>query len=136
MGAFVQELFRTGLYKRTQGRIARQVTAAALGVIFAIGAWRLSIWLGDEADAPIRFGIPALLFALGAWASYRMVNLPAFADFLISVEAEMNKVSWPSRRELFRASIVVMAVMFILAGVLFLYDIIWKKLLVLLHIIE
>ena len=33
--------------------------------------------------------------------------MPAFADFLIAVEAEMNKVSWPTRTELFRGSMVV-----------------------------
>jgi preprotein translocase subunit SecE len=48
--------------------------------------------------------------------------MPAFADFLISVEGEMNKVSWPSRGELFRASIVVMLVIFFLAALLFFYD--------------
>ena len=37
--------------------------------------------------------------------------MPAFADFLIAVEAEMNKVSWPTRHELIRASMVVMLVM-------------------------
>ncbi len=59
---------------------------------------------------------------LGAWAAFRVVNIPAFADFLISVEGEMNKVSWPSRGELFRASVVVILVIFFLAALLFLYD--------------
>ncbi len=35
MGDFVQELFRFDLYKRSQGKIARQVTFAALAVIIA-----------------------------------------------------------------------------------------------------
>ena len=47
------------------------------------------------ASAALRFGLPALLLAAGWWISYRIVNFPAFADFLIAVEAEMNKVSWP-----------------------------------------
>ena len=37
-----------------------------------------------------------MLLAAGLWASYRLVNVPAVADFLIAVEAEMNKVSWPT----------------------------------------
>ena len=41
MGEFVQELFRFGFYKRSQGRVARQATFAALAIIFALGAWRL-----------------------------------------------------------------------------------------------
>jgi preprotein translocase subunit SecE len=55
--------------------------------------------------------------------------MPAFADFLISVEGEMNKVSWPSRSELFRASIVVMVVIFFLAFLLYGYDVLltWIK---------
>ena len=96
MGAFFQELFQTRLYKRTQGRVARQVTAAALGIIAAIGAWRLSAYYGEEAMA-FRFGVPTPVLAFFAWVAYCFVNLPSFADFLISVEAEMNKVSWPSR---------------------------------------
>ena len=31
------------------------------------------------------------------WFAYRLVNLSSFADFLIAVEVEMTKVSWPSR---------------------------------------
>jgi preprotein translocase subunit SecE len=52
----------------------------------------------------------------------RIVNLPSFADFLISVEAEMNKVSWPSRGELYRASLVVIVVIFLLTAILLAYD--------------
>ena len=48
--------------------------------------------------------------------------MPRFADFLISVEAEMNKVSWPSRGELYRASLVVIVVIFLLVAILFGYD--------------
>ncbi len=66
----------------------------------------------------LRFLIPGLLLALGVWASYRVVNVPAFADFLIAVEAEMNKVSWPTRAELFRASMVVLIEIFALAFIL------------------
>ena len=39
--------------------------------------------------------MPRLLLVFGVWVSYRLVNVPAFADFLIAVEAEMNKVLGP-----------------------------------------
>jgi preprotein translocase subunit SecE len=58
-----------------------------------------------------------------------VVNLPRFADFLIAVEAEVNKVSWPSRAELVRSTVVVLITIFALAGILFLYDFIWSLLL-------
>ena len=123
MGAFVQELFRVGLYKRNQGRIARQATFVALAVIFALGAWALSETNQDQGQW-LQYFVPLVFLLFGLWISYRLVNMPNFADFLISVEGEMNKVSWPSRSELFRASMVVMVVIFFLAALLFFYDLI------------
>ncbi len=66
--------------------------------------------------------IPFLVLAGGVWTSFRIIQWPLFADFLISVEGEMNKVSWPARNELLRASVVVMFVIFFLAFILFAYD--------------
>lgn len=128
MGAFIQELFSLNLYKRSQGRIARQATFGALVVIVVLGAWCLSEYYAGR-DARVRYALPLVTLAAGLWASFRVIQLPSFADFLISVEAEMNKVSWPARGELFRASIVVMLLIFILAGILFVFDLVWKGLL-------
>jgi preprotein translocase subunit SecE len=60
------------------------------------------------------------------WLGYRLVNWPRFADFLIAVEAEMSKVSWPTKTELYRASTVVIFTMAFLALLLFCYDAIWQ----------
>jgi len=121
------ELFlQAGLYKRSQGRIARQVTFAALAITVALGAWELQRTLSMSDSAWLEYGIPGVLLAVGVWLSYRVVNLPQFADFLIAVEAEMNKVSWPSRTELIRSSLVVIFVIFFLALLLFTYDLIWQ----------
>jgi preprotein translocase subunit SecE len=117
----MRELFSFGLYKRNQGRIARQATFAALAIVVALGGWSLSAYFQEMGKA-WQYYIPMALVALGLWASFRVVNVPGFADFLISVEGEMNKVSWPSRGELFRASVVVILVIFFLAGLLYLYD--------------
>jgi len=105
--------------------MARQITFASLVITIAIGCWRLSstqigAGLGRE------YGIPVALMAIGTWASFRIVNIPRFADFLISVEAEMNKVSWPAKPELFRSSLVVILVIFLLTAILFGYDIVLK----------
>ena len=125
---FVAELFQTGLYKRSQGRIARQVTFVTLAVVFALGAWQLEeMWIGSSA--PLQYGLPIALVSLGWWVSYRLVNMPKVADFLITVEAEMNKVSWPSRTELVRSVIVVIFTILFMATVLYLFDLIWGTLL-------
>ncbi len=103
--------------------MARQFTLAALAAIVAVGAWQLNSMGETEVQ---KYVIPLVVLAAGWWASFRIVNVPKFADFLISVEAEMNKVSWPDRGELWRASLVVIIVIFLLAGLLFTYDIILK----------
>jgi preprotein translocase subunit SecE len=140
VGEFIQELFRVGLYKRSQGRIARQVTFAALAILVALAGWSLygyysahmEVVTGETAQTAHQSGIigryviPWVVVIVGLWASFRVVQFPPFADFLISVEAEMNKVSWPTRTELFRSSMVVMLMIFILAGVLFVYDAFWS----------
>lgn len=134
MGAFLQELMHAGVYKRTQGRITRQLTFAAVVVLIAAGTWRLSQTM-ISFDPMYRFGIPGVLLLTGAWMAYRIVNFPPFADFLIAVEAEMYKVSWPARSELVRASIVVLVVIFFLAAVLYAYDNIWRVLFRLLRVL-
>jgi preprotein translocase subunit SecE len=116
-------MFNASRYKRSQGRIARQVTGGAIALIFAVLAWRMY----EVAQTDVsRYVIPGILLAVGVWVAFRVVNIPSFADFLISVEAEMNKVSWPGRTELWRASMVVIVVIFLLAGILFAYDLILK----------
>lgn len=132
MAAIVQELFSFGFYKRNQGRIARQATFGALAVIVALGAWSLSQYLGgvisdhpdwsESTQRTLKYFLPLTLLVLGVWASFRVVQIPTFAEFLISVENEMNKVSWPSRGELYRASLVVILVIFFLAFLLYAYD--------------
>lgn len=128
MAEFFQELVRVGLYKRSQGRIARQATFGALAVIVALGAWRLYESFSQSDSDIARYLIPLALLIAGLWTSFRLVQMPAFADFLISVEGEMSKVSWPSRGELFRATVVVILVIFVLAAVLFGFDVMWEYL--------
>lgn len=127
MAELIAGIFTASRYKRSQGRVARQVTFASLVITIAIGCWRLSSTQGGGGFAR-EYGIPIALLVIGLWASFRIVNIPRFADFLISVEAEMNKVTWPSKPELFRSSLVVILVIFLLTAILFSYDIILKSL--------
>jgi preprotein translocase subunit SecE len=126
--SFVSELFQSGLYKRNQGRVARQVTFAVLAVMVALGAWSMSVTWVAEVSA-LRYGVPAATLVVGLWISYRLVNVSKFADFLIAVEGEMAKVSWPGRSELIRSTIVVIFTIMFLAAILFMYDVVWQWLL-------
>ena len=123
--SFLGEMFQFGFYKSSQGRITRQVTLATLCGSTAIGCQRLFSAL-YEWSPQYQWMVPLAILVVGVWISFRVVNYPRFADFLIAVEAEMNKVSWPSRTELIRSSIVVIFVIFALAIILFGYDMLWR----------
>jgi preprotein translocase subunit SecE len=138
--SFASELLSARLYKPTQGKIARQITGGAIWVTFGIAAWRwwqtaygmdlLASLAGskDSQDAVLgvlRWVLPGLLLAVGIWVGYRIVNFPRFADFLIAVEAEMNKVMWPSQDELVRSSAVVIVLLLAFAGMMYVFDMAW-----------
>ncbi|MDR1494236.1 MAG: preprotein translocase subunit SecE [Planctomycetaceae bacterium] len=81
------------------------------------------------ADHPVPLYMLAGAIALiGIWVAFRIVNMPRVAEFLIAVEAEMVKVSWPSSRELYVTTIVVITVMLIFCVFLAIYDFVWQLL--------
>jgi preprotein translocase subunit SecE len=123
------EMFHASVYKPNQGRIVRQLTCLAIWVVVALGCWALYSTLRGafESRAYLVSGIPSVLLLAGAWFGFRLVNWPRFADFLIAVEAEMNKVTWPSKEELIRAAFVVIFTIFFLGIALFLFDIVWQQ---------
>ncbi len=131
MTAGTHWLFQFGVYKRNQGRIIRQLTFAALLVAIALGVWRLS---EVAHSSGMKYGVPFTVLIVGTWIIYRLVNLPRFADFLIGVEAEMTKVSWPTRHQLVRSSIVVILTIVGFALLLWFYDTVWHTLLQWLHV--
>jgi preprotein translocase subunit SecE len=133
------ELLTGALYKQKQGRIVRQLTCLGVWLACWLGGWQLyevmGAWgspsaAGESANfwQTGRFWIPLALVSFGMWFGYRLVNWPRFADFLIAVEAEMSKVSWPGKTELYRASMVVIFTMAFLAILLFCYDAFWQLL--------
>jgi len=86
-----------------------------------------------ELGVPVMFHLNVtvpvlLLFAVG-WFSWRVVNWPKFADFLIATEAEMNKVSWTTRKRLVQDTVVVLVTVFLFTVFLFVVDVLWIKIL-------
>lgn len=124
----ISELVSAALYKPTQGRMVRQLTCLAIWVIVALGCWRLNVWLAGSFPSAswLEVGIPMASALVGGWVGFRLVNWPRFADFLIAVEAEIAKVSWPGKTELVRASMVVIFTIFFLAIILFVFDLVWQ----------
>ncbi len=73
-----------------------------------------------------QFSVPILLIIIGIWISWRIVNIPVFADFLIATEAEMNKVSWTTNKKLFHDTIVVLTTLVLMSVFLFAMDQFWR----------
>jgi len=94
--------------------------------------WSWSIPYSSQ-DFPLMFKVhfmmPIVLGVLLFWVAWRVVNIPAFADFLIATEAEMNKVSWTNRKRLGQDTVVVLTTVFLFTAFLFVVDVIWIKVL-------
>jgi preprotein translocase SecE subunit len=77
----------------------------------------------------VKLTLPFFVAGLFLWFSWRLVNLPVFADFLIATEAELNKVSWTTRNRLKQDTIVVLITVFLLSVFILTMDTVWYKLL-------
>jgi preprotein translocase subunit SecE len=84
----------------------------------------------------INWTVPLVLSLAMVWVSWRVVNWPIFADFLIATEAEMNKVSWTSRARLIQDTIVVLVTVILLTVFLFVVDLLWIRVLGLVDVLQ
>lgn len=125
--SIIPELFKVGLYKPNQGRLVRQATAIAISVVVAFGCFRLSEFL-ISSEKGIRVGVPIAIWAVLSWFAFRAVNFPRFADFLVAVESELERVVWPTWKQVWQSSIVVIVTMLFFGALLFVVDRIWRVL--------
>jgi preprotein translocase SecE subunit len=84
----------------------------------------------------VAYTLPVLLAALALWFAWRGANVPAFADFLIATEAELNKVSWTTRKRLWQDTIVVLVTVILMAFALFAADMVWSKVLTMIGVLQ
>jgi preprotein translocase SecE subunit len=145
VGLEQQGWFHTFSYKKTQGVRARRYTMIGLLLVgwtgvwsanqnqtFGAGQWTLALPFDLGSITPLtdlEYAVPLLLAVLVFWVAWRAVNMPTFADFLIATEAEMNKVSWSSRRRLVQDTIVVLVTCALLTLFLLVVDLFWGWLL-------
>ncbi len=123
MSSYFKELFSMNVYKKSQGRYARMWTSIGIALVFFFGAFSCYNAFGRTSGSAIA---AVVIAALGLWVGFRTVNYPTFADFLVSVEAEMSKVSWPTWKELYVNSKVVLLFMALFTILIFFFDIIFR----------
>jgi preprotein translocase SecE subunit len=132
-------------YKRSLGLRVRRLTI--LGIIIVGGSavysmifqgilpdrWTLDVPFFEVGTVTVvneaKFFIPMLIGLLTIWVAWRAVNVPDFAEFLIATEAEMNKVSWSSRKRLMQDTVVVLITTLIMTLFLLVVDLFWGWLL-------
>ena len=133
-------------YKKGQGSIARLLSLAGCLMLLSWGSYSFWIWLqGFTSISRPLLEIPtigldidfALIIAvgvvLGGGAGITWIlNRPRLVDLLIETEAEMRKVSWPSRQEAWNSSVVVVVTVVVMMGLLFFYDFALNKIFLLL----
>jgi preprotein translocase SecE subunit len=146
-----QGWFHFGQYKGSQGVRVRRATLVGLLVVIGCGIvtminhgtlgtgdWVIDIpgtgeIFGTQLALYLMFrvnviGPVVILFGL-IFVAWRVINWPVFADFLIATEAELNKVSWTTRRRLTQDTIVVLVTVALMAFFLFVVDICWIRVL-------
>jgi preprotein translocase SecE subunit len=104
------------IYKRGQGKNTRLWSGLGAALIVALGCMRLytkleASDLGLWVEVMVPAGVVVALWLL----IFLAVNKPTIADFMITAEGEMKKVSWSSRKEIAVSTFIVIFVVVFMA---------------------
>lgn len=108
-------------YKWGQGKNTRLYSVLACVIITAAGCWSLykklyaSLDISRQTGLWISVAVPLGIFAATAIFLYWLVNRPNLANFLISAEGELKKVSFSTKREIAVSTFVVIVVVIFMA---------------------
>jgi preprotein translocase subunit SecE len=118
------------IYEWPKGSVIRVVLAIVAGVVavdFAIYAWGGYVAWQDATQGrgmllvtPIVYAVLALLAGLGGLIA--VLVHPKSSQFLIEVQKEMAKVTWPTRPDVIRSTIVIAILTVVLALAILLVD--------------
>ena len=104
------------IYKRGQGKYTRLCSAFAIAIIVGLGCLQLcKKFQAGDLGLWVETMVPAGLFVILTLLVFWLVNKPSVADFMISAEGEMKKVSWSSRKEIAVSTFIVIVVVVIMA---------------------
>jgi preprotein translocase subunit SecE len=113
------------IYKHGQGKYTRLWSGVGAAAIIGLGCFRLYEKLGVLTNNLwMQTMIPAALFVVLVGLLFWVINKPSVADFMISAEGEIKKVSWSSRQEIRDSTLIVVVVVVFLALLLAFSDVI------------
>jgi preprotein translocase SecE subunit len=139
------------IYKKGQGYWTRMGTVAAAGLlgvftgnfiyeqsdrllqIKGVADFMDRAHLQDPRGAYLLVAVFALLYS---WFAFHFMNKPTNVDFLIATDSEMKKVNWTTGKELMGSTKVVIGFVFVMALVLFLYDLFFATLFYLVGVLK
>ncbi|MFI4861203.1 MAG: preprotein translocase subunit SecE [Phycisphaerales bacterium JB063] len=120
------------VYKPGQGYWTRVLTAVGVATIVLAGiGWFVRRimptlgWISRDNLLYAQAGFAAVVLLITGVLLWFVLNKPRFADFMIATENEMKKVNWPSKKATVGLTWVVIAGTLLLAGLLFLFDILF-----------
>jgi preprotein translocase SecE subunit len=111
------------IYKRGQGKYTRLGSGFGAAIVAALGCFKLYQRLqGSELGLWIETMLPVGVFVVLCFVIFWLANKPTIADFFVSSEGEMKKVSWSSKTEVAVSTFIVIVVVIIMAALLGLTD--------------
>lgn len=117
------------IYKRGQGYWTRMLSAIGAGTLVVAGiAWiwsQMQVIPDSEHRLYWQGGMVVGMVVFWGVFLYWILNKARVADFMIATEAEMKKVNWPTKKEIFGSTIVVIAGTFLIAALLFLINLVF-----------
>jgi len=116
------------IHKPGQGYWTRMMSAIGFGTIVLAGvAWlwgRFTVWFPQDTIYWQSGMAVAIILGFGSVLWY-LLNKPNIVEFMIATEAEMKKVNWPSKREIYGSTVVVIGGTLFIAAVLTVIDIVF-----------
>ena len=127
------------VYKPGQGYWTRVLSAVGGGaLVLAAVAW---IWnemevIRSDYAIYIRAGTAVAIIAVFGGLLWWVLNKPRVVDFMIATEGEMRKVNWPTQREIFGSTWIVIMGTFMMALLLWMINLAFVSLFQAIHILE
>ncbi|MFZ4573507.1 MAG: preprotein translocase subunit SecE [Phycisphaerales bacterium] len=85
----------------------------------------------------LQAGTAALILLAGASVVYWLVAVrPQTVDFLVDTDGEMKKVNWSTRKHVIDSTGVVVGATFLIAAVLWIFDVLWSRFFTLIDVLQ